>query len=201
MFGNVTAPQQAWHMYCGQFCSRKLIFWEAVPCFRGALLEIHKEKDQMCRLPWDSFCCCGRCRLPGIHRRATNWLDGSYAAMSFQSHYNVLMCRRQFHWNHITNKLQTSQVLVLHGLRRRGLCFSSTKDEALKPSGGNKHKVSCRSKFEKCLSEMCRSSPTLSRSRVYIAEVWMQTFSLSHVDKRTFSGAKGFDFHWQTHRH
>lgn len=58
----------------------------------------------MCRLPWDSLCCCGRCCLPEIHRKATNWLDGSYAAMSFQSHYDVLMCRRQFHWNHITKK-------------------------------------------------------------------------------------------------
>lgn len=158
----------------------------------------------MCCLPWDSFCCRGCCCLPEIHRKATNWLDGSYSLMSFQSYYNVLMCRRQFHWNHITKKLQTIQVLVLHGLRRRGLCFSSTKDEALKPSGGNKqHKVSCRSKFEKYLSEICRSSPTRSRSRVYITEVWIQTFSVSHVDKRTFIGAKCFDFHWlwQTHRH
>lgn len=34
-----------------QFCSRRLIFWEAVPCFHGTLLEIHKEKDQIANVP------------------------------------------------------------------------------------------------------------------------------------------------------
>lgn len=143
MFGNVTAPQQAWHMYCGNFV---LGGWYSERQFHVFMERFHKEKDQIANVPSTlRLSCCGCCCLPEIHRKAWRQLRSNVFSV-------ILRCfdvsKTISLKSHHKKKLQTIQVLVLHGLRRRGLCFSSTKDEALKPSGGNKqHKVSCRSKF------------------------------------------------------